>query len=144
MISLLFWIFPLSIRREVAVALISSGNYVWFTLMPVPGITYWISMSSVLISVKIPQIFFLFKTRAGLNLRAIGENPGTADAAGINVSKYKYAATVTGAAIAGLGGLYFVMEYLGGTWSNNGFGDRGWLAIALVILALWNPDHAIW
>ena len=36
------------------------------------------------------------------------------------------------------------MEYLGGTWSNNGFGDRGWLAIALVILALWNPDHAIW
>ena len=47
-------------------------------------------------------------------------------------------------AIAGLGGLYFVMEYLGGTWSNNGFGDRGWLAIALVILALWNPDHAIW
>ena len=65
-------------------------------------------------------------------------------AAGINVSKYKYIATVTGAAIAGLGGLYFVMEYLGGTWSNNGFGDRGWLAIALVILALWNPDHAIW
>ena len=70
--------------------------------------------------------------------------PATADAAGINVSKYKYIATVTGAAIAGLGGLYFVMEYLGGTWSNNGFGDRGWLAIALVILALWNPDHAIW
>ena len=64
MISLLFWIFPLSIRREVAVALISSGNSIWFTLMPVPGITYWISMSSVLISVKIPQIFFLFKTRS--------------------------------------------------------------------------------
>jgi simple sugar transport system permease protein len=46
--------------------------------------------------------------------------------------------------IAGLGGLYFVMEYLGGTWSNNGFGDRGWLAVALVILALWNPSNAIW
>lgn len=88
--------------------------------------------------------YFLKKTRKGLNLRAVGESPATADAAGINVSKYKYAATVTGAAIAGLGGLYFVMEYLGGTWSNNGFGDRGWLAIALVILALWNPDHAIW
>lgn len=88
--------------------------------------------------------YFLKKTRKGLNLRAVGESPATADAAGINVSKYKYAATVSGAAIAGLGGLYFVMEYLGGTWTNNSFGDRGWLAIALVILALWNPDNAIW
>ena len=87
---------------------------------------------------------FLKRTRKGLNLRAIGEDPATADAAGVNVSRYKYVATVTGAAIAGLGGLYFVMEYLGGTWSNNGFGDRGWLAIALVILALWNPANAIW
>lgn len=38
-----------------------------------------------------------------------------------------------------MGGLYFVMEYAGGTWTNNGFGDRGWLAIALVIFALWLP-----
>ncbi len=88
--------------------------------------------------------FFLMKTRKGLNLRAIGEDPGAADAAGINVSRYKYTATISGAAIAGLGGLYFVMEYLGGTWNNNGFGDRGWLAIALVILALWKPVNAIW
>ncbi len=87
---------------------------------------------------------FLSKTRKGLNLRAVGESPATADAAGINVSLYKYISTVTGAAIAGLGGLYFVMEYLGGTWNNNGFGDRGWLAIALVILALWKPVNAIW
>ena len=36
------------------------------------------------------------------------------------------------------------MEYSGGTWTNNGFGDRGWLAIALVIFARWNPLHAIW
>lgn len=88
--------------------------------------------------------YFLKRTRKGLNLRAVGENPATADAAGINVSKYKYVATISGAAIAGLGGLYFVMEYLGGTWSNNGFGDRGWLAVAVVILALWNPANAIW
>jgi simple sugar transport system permease protein len=88
--------------------------------------------------------YFLKKTRTGLNLVAVGEDPATADAAGIDVSKYKYLSTVGGAAIAGLGGLYFVMEYLGGTWSNNGFGDRGWLAIALVILALWNPANAIW
>lgn len=88
--------------------------------------------------------YFLKNTRIGLNLRAVGEDPATADAAGISVTKYKYAATLTGAAIAGLGGLHFVMEYLGGTWTNDGFGDRGWLAIALVILALWYPSRAIW
>ena len=82
--------------------------------------------------------FILLKTRVGLNLRSIGENPGAADAAGINIEKYKYIATVAGGAIAGLGGLYFVMEYLGGTWTNNGFGDRGWLAVALVIFSLWD------
>lgn len=87
--------------------------------------------------------FFLLRTRSGLNLRAIGENPGAADAAGINLTKYKYIATIAGGAIAGLGGLYFVMEYLGGTWTNNGFGDRGWLAVALVIFSLWDCRKAI-
>ncbi|WP_294372714.1 ABC transporter permease [uncultured Clostridium sp.] len=86
---------------------------------------------------------FLKKTKKGLNLRAVGEDPATADSVGINVSKYKYIATVAGGAISGLGGLYFVMEFLGGTWTNNGFGDRGWLAIALVIFALWKPVNAI-
>ena len=97
---------------------------------------------SIILSVFLT--WFLFRTRRGLNLRAVGEDPAAADAAGINVIKYKYAATCSGAVISGLGGLYFVMEYLGGTWQNNGFGDRGWLAIALVILALWKPARAIW
>lgn len=88
--------------------------------------------------------FFLNRTRKGLNLRSVGESPATADAAGINVTRYKYIATCLGGGIAGLGGLYFVMEYLGGTWTNNGFGDRGWLAVALVIFALWKPVNAIW
>ena len=87
---------------------------------------------------------FLNKTRTGLNLRAVGENPATADAAGINVTRYKYLSTSLGGMIAGLGGLYFVMDYTGGTWTNNGFGDRGWLAIAIVIFALWKPARAIW
>jgi simple sugar transport system permease protein len=86
----------------------------------------------------------LTKTRVGLNLRAVGENPATADAAGINVTLYKYVATCIGGAIAGLGGLYFIMDYTGGSWTNGGFGDRGWLAIALVIFALWKPKHSIW
>lgn len=87
--------------------------------------------------------FMLNRTRIGLNLRAIGENPAAADAAAININRYKYTATIVGGAIAGLGGLYFVMEYLGGTWTNNGFGDRGWLAIALVIFSLWDARKAI-
>lgn len=96
------------------------------------------------IIIAIYLTYFLARTRKGLNLRSVGESPATADAAGIHVARYKYVATITGSAIAGLGGLYFVMEYLGGTWTNNGFGDRGWLAIALVILALWKPANAIW
>lgn len=87
--------------------------------------------------------YILKKTRIGLNLRAIGENPATADAAGINVSKYKYAATCIGSIIAGLGGLYYVMDYATGVWSNDGFGDRGWLAIALVIFAVWRPNVSV-
>ncbi len=96
------------------------------------------------IGISIYLSWYLNRTRQGLALRAVGENPATADAAGINVTRYKYIATCIGGAIAGLGGLYFVMEYSGGTWTNNGFGDRGWLAIALVIFARWRPLHAIW
>ena len=88
--------------------------------------------------------WFLFKTRVGLNLRAIGESAATADAAGVDVARYKYLSTIAGGMLAGLGGLYFVMEYTGGTWVNNGFGDRGWLAVALVIFARWRPLNAIW
>ena len=64
--------------------------------------------------------FFLSKTRTGLSLRAIGENTATADAAGINVTKYKYLATCIGAGISGLGGTYYVMNYIKGTWENQG------------------------
>ena len=89
--------------------------------------------------------YFLNKTRRGLNLRAVGENPATADAAGINVIRYKYLATCTGAAISGLGGLYYTMDYIKGTWANDGsIESLGWLAVALVIFARWKPVHAIW
>ena len=96
------------------------------------------------IAMSIVMAWYLNRTRQGLCLRAVGESPATADAAGINVSLYKYLATCIGGALAGLGGLYFVMEYSGGTWTNNGFGDRGWLAIALVIFARWRPMNAVW
>ena len=87
--------------------------------------------------------YVIKKTRVGLHLRAVGENPATADAAGINVTKYKYMATCIGCMIAGLGGLYYVMDYACGVWSNDAFGDRGWLAIAIVIFCIWKPDLGI-
>lgn len=89
--------------------------------------------------------WILTKTRAGLNLRAVGENPATADAAGINVTKYKYLSTCIGAMISGLGGLFYIMDYIKGTWaSDGGIEALGWLAVALVIFATWRPRSAIW
>ena len=87
--------------------------------------------------------YVLKYTRTGLQLRAVGENPSTADAAGINITKYKYVTTCLGCMIAGLGGLYYVMDYANGVWSNDAFGDRGWLAIALVIFTIWRPSVSI-
>ena len=87
----------------------------------------------------------LSKTHRGLTLRAVGENPATADAAGINVILYKYMATCIGAGISGLGGLFYVMDYTKGTWANDGtIESLGWLALALVIFAVWRPVNAIW
>ncbi len=101
----------------------------------------FLTYASILIAVI--AAFVLTRTRVGLNLRAVGENPATADAAGIHITKYKYLATCIGSAVAGLGGLQYVMAYANGVWSNDAFGDRGWMAIALVIFALWKPNMAI-
>jgi simple sugar transport system permease protein len=100
-------------------------------------------LAYVAVAIALIVSFVLKRTRVGLHLRAVGENPATADAAGINVNRYKYVATCLGAVIAGLGGLYYVMDYASGVWSNDAFGDRGWLAIALVIFTTWKPDVSI-
>ena len=95
------------------------------------------------IAIAFVVAYVLRHTRVGLHLRAVGESPATADAAGISVTRYKYLATCIGSMIAGLGGLYYVMDYACGVWSNNAFGDRGWLAIALVIFTIWRPNVSI-
>ena len=100
-------------------------------------------LAYVAIVIALVTAYIFKKTRTGLNLRAVGENPATADAAGIDVTKYKYVSTCCGCVIAGLGGLYYVMDYACGIWSNDAFGDRGWLAIALVIFTLWKADLGI-
>ena len=89
--------------------------------------------------------YFMNKTRVGLNLRSVGENPATADAAGINVTKYKYWATIIGAGISGIGGLYYVLDYNNGIWATTTQIEAlGWLAVALVIFTTWKPLNAIW
>ena len=93
--------------------------------------------------ISLVAAYILRRTRTGLHLRAVGENPNTADAAGINVGRYKYIATCLGSMIAGLGGLYYIMDYTAGIWSSDAFGDRGWLAIALVIFTTWRPDIGV-
>ena len=82
-------------------------------------------------------------TKVGLSLRSIGENPGTADSSGINVTKYKYIATVIGSCISGLGGLFYVLVFTGGTLEYSAIEGFGWLAVALVIFSIWNPIISI-
>ncbi len=100
-------------------------------------------MTYLAIVIAIVVALVITKTRIGLNLRAVGENPATADAAGINVDRYKYVATCVGGIISGMGGLYYVMDFAAANWQNNILDQFGWLAVALVIFAVWKPNIAI-
>ena len=88
--------------------------------------------------------WYLNKTRSGLYLRSVGESPATADAAGINVTRYKYLATVIGGGVSAVGGMVYIMTIAGGVWNHEGLSGVGWLAVALVIFCLWRPLNAIW
>jgi simple sugar transport system permease protein len=96
------------------------------------------------IIIAILTTLFLSKTRKGLFLRSIGESPQTADAQGLNVSLYKYLAILIGSGIAGLGGLYYVMDRSGGTtFVEAAIEAFGWMAVALVIFSMWKPGFSI-
>ena len=98
------------------------------------------------LAIAVILAYFLNKTKTGLNLRAVGESPATADAVGINVTLYKYLATCIGGGICGLGGLYIVMNTAngtGGVWVHNSISGYGWLAVAIVIFATWSPIKAV-
>ena len=88
--------------------------------------------------------FFLSKSRPGLCLRAVGESPATADAAGIPVTRYKYLATVIGGGISAIGGMVYIMTIASCVWNHEALSGEGWLAVALVIFCLWRPLNAIW
>ncbi len=86
--------------------------------------------------------FYLYKTRFGLHLRAVGENPQAADVMGVNVTVTRYAYTIFGGVLMGLAGAHLSLGYLKG-WADNITGGRGWIAIALVIFAMWDPIRAV-
>lgn len=95
------------------------------------------------VAVALISTFYLHRTKTGLNVRAIGENPAAADAAGIKVVKLKYLNIIIGGGICGLGGAYCSMIINGGVWISDNVGGLGWIAVALVIFAAWKPNYAI-
>lgn len=96
------------------------------------------------VAMAVAMSLYLNQTRSGLQLRSVGESPATADAAGINVARYKYAATILGGGISAIGGMVYIMTVAGAVWNHEGLAGEGWLAVALVIFCLWSPLRALW
>jgi ABC-type uncharacterized transport system permease subunit len=86
--------------------------------------------------------FYLFRTRWGLKVRAVGEAPASADAAGIAVQRVRYVHVVVGGALAGVAGTYLTLV-LFRAWQNNLSNGQGWIAVALVIFSSWRPWRAL-
>ena len=134
-----------------AIVLARTSSYFSASIAGAAGSANWFSrlflsygfLAYLAVVIALVAAYILKRTRTGLHLRAVGESPNTADAAGVNVARYKYVATCTGSMIAGLGGLYYIMDYTKGVWSSDAFGDRGWLAIALVIFTVWRPNVGV-
>lgn len=121
--------FPSALQNIPFVGKILFGNSIFFYM-------------AVILAVS--MFYYLNKTRSGLYLRSVGESPATADAAGINVTRYKYVATVLGGGISAIGGMVYIMTIAGCVWNHEGLSGVGWLAVALVIFCMWRPLSAIW
>lgn len=113
--------------NDVVKVLFGHGFYVYFAVV-----------------IALITAFIFNRTKTGLNLRAIGEDTATADAMGVNITRYKYIAILLGSGIAGFGGVFYIMDYVKGSWENASTIEAfGWLAIALVIFTLWKPNISI-
>jgi general nucleoside transport system permease protein len=123
-----------------------------FLDVPIPGLVSIPVLGPVLFDkdqlvylmyVMVPLVWwFLYKSRPGLHLRALGESPQTVDALGVDVFRLRYLYVMVGGMLAGVGGAHLSLAYTPG-WSENLTGGRGWIAIALVIFATWNPARAV-
>lgn len=112
--------------------------------IPILGALFNQDLLTYMVYLLIPvSWFFLYKTRPGLWLRSIGEDPQTADAMGIDVIRTKYLYTILGGVLIALGGAHLSLSYTPG-WAENITGGRGWIVVALVIFSMWNPARSIW
>src|SRR5210317_2108456 len=112
--------------------------------IPVIGAIFFSQDLLVYLTYLIPVLMwiFLYNTRFGLSLRAAGEYPAAATAAGLNVVGYRWLGVLVGGFFMGLGGAYLSLAYTH-LWTNNLTGGRGWIAVALVIFAFWRPGRAV-
>lgn len=128
---------PLPVRvAEIPIPLLSD--------IPLIGKAFFSHDPFVYLSYALVAIlwFVLYKTKLGIEIRAVGEDPSAADAAGVNVSLVQYGCVTLGGALAGLGGAYLSVVYTP-AWIENMTAGRGWIAIALVIFAMWDPLRAV-
>ena len=112
--------------------------------IPVVGPILFVHDPLVYMSYILVPVFWLFfsKTRPGLSLRAVGEYPEAAIAAGLRAMNYRWAGIVGGGFFMGLGGAYLSLAYTH-LWTNSLTAGRGWIAVALVIFAFWRPGRAV-
>ena len=114
--------------------------------IPVLGKVFFSQNLLVYLGVAVAVLvwWYLNFTKTGLRLRAVGENPGAADSVGVNILLYKYIHLIAGSGVMGLGGFYMALNMSGSfEGSNCWINGYGWIAIALVIFANWNPVMAI-
>lgn len=116
----------------------------YLSKIPVLGPIFFNHDPLVYLTYLLPLLlwFYLFSSRHGLGLRSIGENPGASQAAGLNVTLYRWAGILGGGFFMGLGGAYLSLAYTH-LWTNNMTAGRGWIAVALVIFAFWRPGRAV-
>jgi simple sugar transport system permease protein len=112
--------------------------------IPVIGPIFFVQSPYVLAGMVLALLLYLYftYTRAGLNARAVGENPGVADASGIPVILYKYIHILAGGFLCGLGGAYLSLVFVP-RWQENITAGAGWIAVALIIFSTWNPLKAV-
>lgn len=132
-----------NLKGHVYLKALPAFRFPFSVLLPGTSWQYCGIMVFLAIAIAIATSLVLTKTQVGLHLRAVGENPATADAVGINVTAYKYGATIVGSGIAGLGGLFYIMDYAGSPEAYKSIETLGWLSVALVIFALWRPHLSI-
>jgi simple sugar transport system permease protein len=121
------------VRSFGSLGAVSTGGLAEFVLRPQRYALFWLAVALV-------PLFhiFLYRTRSGLHLRAVGESPHAALTAGINVIGYRYAATILGGALAALGGAFLSIGEVD-LYSDGMVAGRGFIALAAVIFGRWTP-----